>query len=262
MNLISKIIDKYFIFRLKSYKYRKDKFRLAIENKLSNKKISVKLLKNINHQMSKNSDWHEEFKKLIGPRDFQEAFWSSDLSHNWYNNSRGNGNIYYDYAISLINGNNYKSVLDVGCGWGEFCRIISNNYSINRVLGIDISESIINKAISFGVNGNMKFSSKPISEIEEKFDLITFIGCSDYIDPSNIKDYILKAISIASKKIIITNSLRRIPYESVLKINESIKKEIYDIGYVHPLRKILLEINADFKIMKIGEDSQMVIITV
>lgn len=262
MKLISKIIDKYFIFRLKSCKYRNDKFRLAIENKLSKNKINIKLLKNINHQMSKNSDWHEEFKKLIEPRDFQEAFWSSDLSHNWYNNSRSNGNIYYDYAISLINENNYKSVLDVGCGWGEFCRIISNNYSINRILGIDVSESIINKAISFGVNGNIKFSSKPISEIEERFDLITFFGCSDYIDPSNIKDYILKAISIANKSIIITNSLRKISYDSVLKLNESIKTETYDVGYVHPLKKILLEINADFKIMKIGEDSQMVIITV
>lgn len=262
MNLISKIIDTYFVFRLKSYKYRNDKFKLAIENKLSNKKINIKLLKNINYQMSRNSDWHEEFKKLIGPRDFQEAFWSSDLSHNWYNNSIRNGNVYYDYAISLISGNNFKSVLDVGCGWGEFCRIISNTYSVNRVLGIDISESIINKAISFGVNDNLRFSCKEINEIEEKFDLVTFFSCSDYIDPDNIKDYILKAISITNKKIIITNSLRRMPYERVLKINESIKKEIYDLGYVHPLRKILLEINADFKIMKYGTDSQMVIITI
>lgn len=262
MYLLKKVLDKYYVLRLKDYKYRIAKFELALNNKLSNTKLGKVLLKNINQQMGVHPDWHKELKSLIGSRNYQEVFWSSDFSFNWYNNSLGSENEYFNYALTIIKKCNYESVLDVGCGWGMFCRYVSNLNTVNRIHGIDVSDSIIKRAQSVGKNDDVKFSCKPIDKVDEKFDLVTFFGCSDYIHPDEIKDSINAAIKIASKKIIMTNSLRNVPYGKVLNITSSLKVVTYDIGYIHPLNMILNELNVDFKIFKMGLDSQIVVISI
>jgi SAM-dependent methyltransferase len=47
-------------------------------------------------------------------------------------------------ALSIINGWNFNNVLDIGCGKGALTHLLKKNN--NRVLGIDISETAIEKA--------------------------------------------------------------------------------------------------------------------
>ncbi len=76
----------------------------------------------------------------------------------------------------LFNTNQLNSVLDIGCGSGVLS-IVSSALGAEKVLGIDIDSSIIEEARGNAVNNNLsgsiKFSTEPISEINEQYQLVT-----------------------------------------------------------------------------------------
>src|ERR1700740_1383672 len=108
MILISPLIDNYFLFRLKKVNYRKECYVKALNKQLRVSKIGVILLRNLNEVMSKHNQYHDEFVKFIESKDYQQAFWESDLGFLWYQGNLNSQNEYFNHAISEIKINNYS----------------------------------------------------------------------------------------------------------------------------------------------------------
>ena len=54
----------------------------------------------------------------------------------------------HDALIKGLEGKNFSTLLDVGCGISTFLSLISNKFDIN-VLGIDISPGMVENAESY-----------------------------------------------------------------------------------------------------------------
>ena len=70
-----------------------------------------------------------------------------------------------------------KRILDMGCGYGKFTKLL-NNYS-NKVVGIDFSRKMINNRI---VPNCYLADMTDTKYYEESFDIITAIGSMEYHD--------------------------------------------------------------------------------
>lgn len=85
---------------------------------------------------------------------------------------------------------NGKSILDVGCGVGDFYGfLISGNYKL-EYLGIDILPEMIQEARLKYPNGN--FEAKQIDEVEGSFDYIFASGLLSY----KVEDYYAKYMKL------------------------------------------------------------------
>lgn len=261
MILISPLLDNYYKMRLKSVAYRKSIFQDAIDRKLRNKKLGRILLRNLNEAMAKDTALHAEFRSLIGNQDYQQIFWESDLGYMWYQGNLHAQNSFFNHALSEINRHTYESVWDIGCGWGEFIDKASEAVSVKRALGTDIAENIIAQARQNHPNSKAAFEHKDASEINEKFDLITLFGSTDYIPPEAFATMLEKIITQTNKQIIIVNSLRTTPWEKALALEKAIEIKRYDTGYVQPLNFLVsglkAKYNFSYTIEKAGLDSAL-----
>ena len=74
-----------------------------------------------------------------------------------------------------------KSVLDVGCGTGNFAHLAAKN-GASRVLGIDYAPEAIVIAKNIHKHPNLKFDALNVRQIKEKFDVIVSIGTLEHMD--------------------------------------------------------------------------------
>lgn len=239
-------------------------FKQACKNKLRNHKIGRLILRNLNSMMASKTDLHEEFSLVSNSGNYQSDFWASDLGYMWYQGNYKANNAYFAYAINEIKLNDIQSVLDVGCGWGEFCLKCSELESLKIVKGIDVSNAVVEKARSLKKDSVLDFQVKDFLEEKDSFDLITVFGSIDYIQPDKISDSLRKMVFQANKEIIIVNSLRKMAFNEYLMLENSVEVKRYDIGFVHPLNFILnnlkQEIPFEFRIDKAGIDSALIVI--
>ncbi|MGI9535002.1 MAG: 50S ribosomal protein L11 methyltransferase [Thermodesulfobacteriota bacterium] len=100
-----------------------------------------------------------------------------------------------------------KDVLDIGCGSGVLS-ICASSLGATNITGIDIDSSIIEEAKYNALNNNqsdfIKFSSKPLSEIEQKFQLIIANILLETVE--GLLPEILK--KIANKSFLIVSGIR------------------------------------------------------
>lgn len=267
MNFLVKILTVIYKWKLKRQGYRKEVYQKAINHDLRASKFGRLKLRNLNELMSENPEYHEEFREIAKPYgDFQKVFWESDLGFLWYQGNFKTNNIYFQHAIEQARENHYKSILDVGCGWGQFNAEVSELEDVEKSVGIDVSESLIKQAKKLNGVFKAEYFHKNIEEISEYYDLITFFGSTDYIHPDKIADTIKHCLDLANKEVIMVNSLRKLPFEEMKKLSESRKIKRYDEGYIHPLQVIMekmeVESNLAFswKLEKFGPDSAMLTI--
>ena len=205
MILVSPILDSYFRFKLKNSAYRASVFRKAMNKELRFSKSGTIILRNLGELMAKNPAYHEEFAELFGKENYQKNFWESDLGYLWYQGNLNAQNKYFEFAVSEIKKNKFQSVLDVGCGWGRFCKDVMDA-GVKNCKGIDISADIVLKAKeNFSASGAV-FEHKDVLDENGNYDLITLFGSTDYIPP-NVYGKVLEHLLIhANKEIIIVNS--------------------------------------------------------
>ena len=90
----------------------------------------------------------------------------------------------YDAIAQKAFEQNPSSLIDIGCGQGEFCRIIESG-GINT-LGVDLSSKQIEIANSKGINAQCI----DIKDIKEKFDCATAVfDVINYLPKDYIKDF-------------------------------------------------------------------------
>ncbi|HXC07004.1 MAG TPA: class I SAM-dependent methyltransferase [Bacteroidia bacterium] len=264
MFLISTAIDSYFRFRLRSPAYRRKVYAAALQKSLRTHKTGHILLRNLGAVMNEQEEYHTEFAKLAGAENYQKAFWESDLGYLWYEHNFNAANAYFDFAVEEISQYGYHSVLDVGCGWGKFCDRLAGIGTLQKVKGIDISADIIQKAIQSAEHKNAIFEYKDALQEQDSYDLITLFGSTDYIPPDRFPELLEHLLRISNREIILVNSLRGVPYEKALALQEALEVKRYDDGYVQPVR-YLLEGSPQkslfaYTLSKFGSDSVLCVI--
>ncbi len=97
-----------------------------------------------------------------------------------------------------------KTVLDVGCGTGNFVNEVSRK-NTKFVLGIDYAEEAIKIAKESYSRKNLEFRVQDVKDVEEKFDVIVSIGTIEHMDnPMKILKKLKKCLKKNGKIILTT----------------------------------------------------------
>ena len=129
-----------------------------------------------------------ENRKFVG--DFEGMYQFEDIESydSWHSSSLTN--LAKRIHLEILNKYNFSSILDFGCGKGFFTHLLKK--ANNRVIGIDISDTAINKAKSYFKDEIEFFSLKDnnFEVIVDKVDLIVCLETLSYIQ--NYQDLIYK----------------------------------------------------------------------
>jgi ubiquinone/menaquinone biosynthesis C-methylase UbiE len=142
--------------------------------------------------------------------------------------------IYYK-IVSQMNINENYNILDIGCGGGEFIRIVSKKYRNIKLFGIDISEDAIEIAIKNNRNENIIFSKSDIGKMpfeNNYFNIVT--AFQTYYHWNNIKNNLKEIYRILNNNgiLIIVAELYKVNYHMTeYKKEEEIKKLFTEIGF-------------------------------
>jgi len=127
---------------------------------------------------------------------------------------------------------NVKSVLDVGCGTGHYCRELKDlGY---EVIGVDYSQNMINKAKSLSQGIEFKQGDGYNLPFEDNsFDLVISIGVLQCLEQ---EDLFLSELKRVSKNHIIISTLRRAAKVSDPKkvLKEMISRDPMPARTYHP----------------------------
>lgn len=93
------------------------------------------------------------------------------------------------------------SLLDLGCARGEFLHFINNNFESEKLVGVDISNKMINDAKTNDQLVGIDFIESDILNfnVDYKFDFITISGLISYLKINQLEELIRNA-KIHSKK--------------------------------------------------------------
>lgn len=100
--------------------------------------------------------------------------------------NEGNANNIFEEPalLSLLPDLAGKTVLDLGCGFGEHCLHFIQT-GAKKVVGIDISKKMLNIAMTENSNPNITYLNMPmenISELDEKFDVVVSSLALHYVE--------------------------------------------------------------------------------
>jgi cyclopropane fatty-acyl-phospholipid synthase-like methyltransferase len=260
MAIVNRFLNWYFPFRLKSKSYRQNIYRKALKRELRQGKLGRILLRNLGTAMAQDTSLHDEFAALIGGSNYQKCFWESDLGYWSYQDTLYSPvyNQYFEFALEEIKTNKLQSVLDVGCGWGRFCAEVIK-LGVKHCKGIDISGEIISQAKKNFPDVAWAFEHRDVLEEAGDYDLVTSFSSPTYMSPQIYAKILEHAIIHANKEIIFVNSLRGIPFERALLIEEAVEVKRYDDGYLHPTNHLLKNLQKQYlftyDLRKYGPDS-------
>lgn len=118
-----------------------------------------------------------------------QNIYDNDIFFNGYSKIRENesnaNNMFEKPALfSLLPTLNNKTVLDLGCGYGEHC-IHFVEEGAKRVVGIDISQKMLSIAKTENAHQNISYLNMPmedIGELQERFDIIVSSLAFHYVE--------------------------------------------------------------------------------
>ena len=122
-----------------------------------------------------------------------QNIYDNEIFFNGYSNIRENennaNNIFEKPALfSLLPTLNNKTVLDLGCGYGEHC-IHYVKEGAKRVVGIDISQKMLAIAKAENAHQNISYLNMPmedIGELQERFDIVVSSLAFHYVEDFHV----------------------------------------------------------------------------
>ena len=94
----------------------------------------------------------------------------------------------YAHYLLALNGVEFDSILDVGCGGGDFLYQINRAFLPNRSLGIDLSPEMVKRAKEVGVDAKVI----ELCSVDDSFDVITAVfDMLNYLNRDGLKSFLL-----------------------------------------------------------------------
>jgi ubiquinone/menaquinone biosynthesis C-methylase UbiE len=92
-----------------------------------------------------------------------------------------------------------KTLIDIGCGPGEFLYYVNKRFPELKLTGLDVTDSYIKKATSHRINADFKVGSIDDRKSLPKgpFDLVTMIGVHSYFDDP--EEWVPNLLGLGSK---------------------------------------------------------------
>ncbi len=152
---------------------------------------------------------------------------------------------------------NGDSVLDYGCGIGDFIKYIGEKKKISKYLGVDINPQFIETAIESYPDNDFQLI-KSVDDINGKFDVICAIGVFTwYITKEDFINTINKLHEKCNKSVVLTCL-----YDSHIKLsNESESDRYWKSTYRKYNKGIFKKLFPDLKI-KFGYDDSTTMIVI
>ncbi len=79
-------------------------------------------------------------------------------------------------------------ILDIGCGWGAFCKYAVEKYDV-EVVGISVSKEQVDYGKELCKDLPVKFQLKDYRDVNEKFDRIVSVGMFEHVGFKNYKTF-------------------------------------------------------------------------
>lgn len=97
----------------------------------------------------------------------------------------------YDAIANIAISKNPKTLIDIGCGQGEFCRLLASNGI--KTLGVDLSA----KQIEIANSKNIDAKCIDIKDIKEKYDCATAVfDVVNYLPQDYIKSFLTHSYNL------------------------------------------------------------------
>lgn len=103
----------------------------------------------------------------------------------------------YKKEMEYVGNVSNKKVLDIGCGLGDFCWLLSNKNA--KVTGVDISKDAIAKAKKCYKNKNLNFSVADLTKnvnLKDKFDIIICSHLLEHLDTTESSSLLSNAYKL------------------------------------------------------------------
>jgi cyclopropane-fatty-acyl-phospholipid synthase len=107
-------------------------------------------------------------------------------------------------------------VLDIGCGWGSFCRYAAENHGVECV-GLTVSREQMRLGNEHCADLPVEIRLQDYRDVDEKFDRVLSVGMFEHVGPKNYRTYMrvtrhgLKPGGLAFLHTIGGNQTRRTP---------------------------------------------------
>jgi cyclopropane-fatty-acyl-phospholipid synthase len=79
-------------------------------------------------------------------------------------------------------------ILDIGCGWGAFCKYAVEKYGV-EVVGITVSKEQVNLGRALCKGLPVEIRMQDYREVNEKFDRIVSVGMIEHVGYKNYREY-------------------------------------------------------------------------
>lgn len=120
---------------------------------------------------------------------------------------------YLRFVLARLEGVEFGSLLDVGCGEGRFLREVSRRFPGKRLLGVDFSARAVEYARL--LNPGLRFAREDVADDAappERFDVVTLIETLEHVPPAESGEFVrglrrrvneggLLVVSVPSKNI-------------------------------------------------------------
>ncbi len=114
-------------------------------------------------------------------------------------------------SLNAIKAHQPDSILDVGCGGGDFAYLLAKRFPRSKVVGIDIDSGAIERASTHFSLPNLSFKKTDLNKIPvNSYDVVSATLVCHHLDNQQLVPFIQRAQAIAKKKFII-NDLHRSP---------------------------------------------------
>ncbi len=94
----------------------------------------------------------------------------------------------YAHYLLFLNAIDFDTLLDVGCGSGDFLVQMQKSLDILEVKGIDLSLSMVAKTRTLGLDAECM----NLCDVESKYDVITAVfDMLNYLEPKDLENFLL-----------------------------------------------------------------------
>ncbi|MBI1978613.1 MAG: class I SAM-dependent methyltransferase [Candidatus Aenigmarchaeota archaeon] len=167
----------------------------------------MKLLNNI--RKYRNAIAKRTIRKII--KFNPEKYWTKrgKVYYNWYNGLSEMEKRGYLANEKLLLGAlktlEFKSILEVGCGFGRILKLVNNNFELEKIVGIDLSNDQIENAKNYIGDKKVELHQGSIYKLDfpdRSFDLVFTSEVLMHVPPDKIREAMKELLRVSKRHVL------------------------------------------------------------